>query len=653
LSQVPDTSFFAILHSKARKDSNNIYGLELVRIVHTESSSLLSADICYKHKKPEIYLSSYVGSNETENIGGNCIWEIENSQVEEIGFQIKLNRFDHEEMTRFSSPTILRHVVSHLRVNTLKKKVETVTNFTGEKDIPVLDIDEEEDMHREGAKQTFFHFYPSVKLQETFNKNSTYLIKNDMGMYLKATKGSYSKNKLVSVFMKDTEEKRDYLNPLDESSSNVVKTPTAFSDIQSSKDTFLIKKVSNQEANYVHFIRSCIPLLNSISTNFRRPKEESRPYPSNDRYLKLIKMLKKISDFIYDMEQSVDHLSDDIEGTPNQLKQKLIKDFGIIDLLVDIIYLPIKNEFYKLSDLMPTLSFTSVITSCYNTMRRTFQGNYANELYTSQWLSIFMHHSLNTKKENDIQAVKTIQELIGKNLTILETCINQDIIKNFIANLKSSSQREVKYILILRALCIYDNQPIAENQKMLSRLVLLDPEARHSILIPIKYDQDGTLMIFEKNKWESVASLNMDPDQVDLYKYFVSMIDLLRDILFEKNQLGRDVVEELYPMHLCQAILMDDSVSYEVRGAFCRLMMSLWIFRHPFFVIAIPYKMKMYDDFRDELVFGTQDSNILIFNRLKTFIVEFIVERLEGKRGTYGREENLPDFMFILLDMVL
>jgi hypothetical protein len=650
---VPDTSFFAILHSKARTDPNNIYGMELVRIVHTESSSLLAADICYKHKKPEVYLSSFTGGVENEREGGNTIWEIENSNAEEIGYQISLNRFDHEEMTRYSGPTILRHVVSHLRVNTLKKKVETVTQFIGEKDIPVLDTDEEEDMNREGAKQTFFHFYPSVKLQETFNKNSTYLIKNDSGMYLKSTTGVYSKNKLVNVFLKEAENRRDYFNPLQESSSHVIKTPTAFSDTQSSKDTYLIKKVSNQEANYVHFIRSCIPLLNSISTHFRRPKEESRPFPSNDRYLRLIKMLKKISDFIYDMELSVDHNSKDIEGTANQTKQKLIRDFGIIDLLVDIIYLPIKNEFYKLSDLTPTLSFTSVITSCYNTMRRTFQGNYANELYTSQWLSIFMHHSLNTKKENDIQAVKTIQELIGKNLTILETCINQDIIKNFIANLKSSSQREEKYILILRALCIYNNQPIVENQKMLSRLILLDPEARQSILIPIKYDQNDTLMVQEKGRWESVASLNMDDEQVDLYKYFVSMVDLLRDMLFEKNQLGREIVEEMYPMHMCQAILMDDSVSYEVRGAFGRLMMSLWIFRHPFFPMAIPYKMKMYDDFRDELVFGLQDSNLLTFNRLKEFIVRFIEEKLEAKRSTFGVENDLPDFVFILLDMVL
>jgi hypothetical protein len=107
--------------------------------------------------------------------------------------------------------------------------------------------------------------------------------------------------------------------------------------------------------------------------------------------------------------------------------------------------------------------FTRVLKTCYSTLTLSIQEYRPNELYASQWLQFIISHSLETNRENDINAGLAMRELIDNNRKILEYRISSDIILKFIEILAEGDQRDSRYISILRAICICNDKPMLHN----------------------------------------------------------------------------------------------------------------------------------------------------------------------------------------------
>ena len=60
-----------------------------------------------------------------------------------------------------------------------------------------------------------------------------------------------------------------------------------------------------------------------------------------------------------------------------------MKDFGVIDYLMDLIYLPFKNSFYMLEMLTQEDYFTKLLKLSYNTLTISIQEYRPNEMYAS------------------------------------------------------------------------------------------------------------------------------------------------------------------------------------------------------------------------------------------------------------------------------
>jgi hypothetical protein len=117
--------------------------------------------------------------------------------------------------------------------------------------------------------------------------------------------------------------------------------------------------------------------------------------------------LRQLNLYVLDMKLEFDGDIYEIEEDCSPKKQKILKDFGVIDILVDTIYYPFQNGFYSLADLNQSMNITKMFGLVYTTIRRGIAEYRPNELYASQWLSLMMDHAMKTRVHNDIQAGKT------------------------------------------------------------------------------------------------------------------------------------------------------------------------------------------------------------------------------------------------------
>ena len=170
----------------------------------------------------------------------------------------------------------------------------------------------------------------------------------------------------------------------------------------------------------------------------------------------------------------------ELDAQPVGRRQKMIRESGVLDYLIDIIYYPFKNKFYNLQSLNSSLLITRILGYTYTTIRHGIAEYRSNELYASQWLSLILDHAMKTRGYNDIKAGATLTELIDNNKKILENRISCDIIERFIEFLRVWD-KDSKYITILRAITICDGHPMTHNQKLLSEFILIDKRTRDDL----------------------------------------------------------------------------------------------------------------------------------------------------------------------------
>jgi len=96
-----------------------------------------------------------------------------------------------------------------------------------------------------------------------------------------------------------------------------------------------------------------------------------------------------------------------------------------------------------------------------------------------------MNQALDTREHNDISAGRTLTELIDNNKRILESRIEADTIKKFIDFL-SENDKDPKFVAILRAIVICNDEPMIKNQKELSKFLLTDKKVKNDLIFLLK-----------------------------------------------------------------------------------------------------------------------------------------------------------------------
>lgn len=153
----------------------------------------------------------------------------------------------------------------------------------------------------------------------------------------------------------------------------------------------------------------------------------------NYRYIgTLNRMLAQLIDFVLGKDL-LRPGQDAQECEPMVNRQMMMRDFGLLDVLVKICFLPLRLHNISLTTRTQTIiTLKQTMSLTYDCIRYSIAEYRPNELYASQWLGLFIDDTFKNNSNVLDKAESTLKELIDNNEKILNTRITKDIISKFI-----------------------------------------------------------------------------------------------------------------------------------------------------------------------------------------------------------------------------
>ena len=402
-------------------------------------------------------------------------------------------------------------------------------------------------------------------------------------------------------------------------------------------------------------MRSCLSEIIKLSRIF---KFKQKFMANHQKLVEVEFLLTNLLCFLFDIDHTAefDHRSIDKSLEPIRFRQKLIKDYNLIETLMELIHYPFTREMFEVEDVHKNLYAAQLIQLCYTTIRCGIMEYRPNELYASQWLNLLIHYSL-SGLDDSLGANSTLTELIDNNERILEAQIKKSTIDKFVYNL-IESDCDKKYIGILRAICICNGRPMARNQGLISCAILTDSTNRKKIIPELKLEGGLVWVKAPKDKkiskvWISLDELSDDTveDSVRRFGLFYKAItNLLGDLCLERNYSAIDTLQAAISMEVCREIVCSERYSYSVRSAFCTLMTNLWVDVYPFMRSQYPSNVKLWNPVKSELMPVEDKSKINSqeYTKLKEYLLSFL-KGVNSKTSTTLTEDVSEFFLSIII----
>lgn len=342
-------------------------------------------------------------------------------------------------------------------------------------------------------------------------------------------------------------------------------------------------------------------------------------------------LLTNILCFIFNIDYTPDFdfrsISKDI--SPLRSRQKVLKDLNVLEILMQMIHYPFKNNLYSEKSVHTLVYAKEIIQLCYSVIRSSIASYRPNELYASQWLNLLIEYSL-SGLDDSLGANATLKELIDDNERILEAQIKKGTIDKFVYNL-IDSKGDKKYVDILRAICICNGSPVVKNQRDLSEIILKDNATRKKLIPEHKLEGRDILLRSpwpkETNSdWITFANFKEESQRIDKGKYFnyySALVYLLGDLCLGRNYIAIEGLQSILPLATCVEAIVSDVYSWGLRSAFCKLTTNLWIDVFPCMPMQFPENIKLWASIDTQSNWLDNDHQDK-FRALKAFILDFM-----------------------------
>lgn len=87
-----------------------------------------------------------------------------------------------------------------------------------------------------------------------------------------------------------------------------------------------------------------------------------------------------------------------------QIKQKYMREMRVVECIVDILHMPFASGAFVFEDLKQEDAIISLIKLCYNLLSQIVKNYRLNEMYTSQWVGLYLNHVLRANDDNAVGA---------------------------------------------------------------------------------------------------------------------------------------------------------------------------------------------------------------------------------------------------------
>ena len=239
---------------------------------------------------------------------------------------------------------------------------------------------------------------------------------------------------------------------------------------------------------------------------------------------------------------------------------------------------------------------TKIIKRIYKLLSTICVNNQENKVHAYNYFDVYMTHVGYNLGSTDcmISICKDVETLLiklHKNIETKSTGLYANNVMAYFSWLlrKFHSDRRPQLLKFLKTVCKYKGDGLSVNQEKIHELLFENAETYKKAIIITTTRQDNKRLWISMKAQEGLGEnyLLLDDccEEKSPYEkeidYFVSLLDLFADMCAGRNYVCNETIREWFPIKSLRYNIWNKNLHKEIRAAFCRLLLNLYIDSYP------------------------------------------------------------------------
>lgn len=477
--------------------------------------------------------------------------------------------------------------------------------------------------------------------------------------------------------------------PIDKEEDKPVMSKVGCAAIKEDKEAFSLVPVHAKEVRDLDFANDASEVL------AKHAKKLEKGTITQTERKSLMQLLIELVYFTAEKEHEQtknENLALALEVTnPNRDRQKLLREQSILKQIFKILQAPFTEyqggdgpllRIDELNDPRHS-AYKTIFRLCYRLLRLAQQNYRKNQEHIAQHFG-FMQKQIGI----DILAEETITALLHNNRKLLEIHITATEIETFVGLVRKNMHKwDWRFLDYLKVLCISNNQAIPRTQELICKSVF--SEKNKDILIetrvvedemdmPAELDSSGTMLSIEEGEevyliWnngkcsKSIVDLaararnqNESEGGEDrlILEYYRHMLDLFSNMCLDRQYLAIKPLSPLLKINLMLKCMEEDTLTYDLRAAFCRLMLHMHVDCEPQEMVTPVKYARLWSEIQSHMSISDYDRHAAVqsteaaettFKDVISFVEEYLCNVVDKMWSFSDCEQNKLTFEVVKL----